>query len=109
MRLTAVETVEVIKTVATKARFVVTYADGTHDALCLKGLLGVDEMFKMGGTTCVLEGDFYAKLAPQVNVQVPEAVAVVTDREAQQSVLIMKDVDRGRRQVLLGARSLHCR
>ena len=90
-----VEEVEVLKTVATKARFVVTYDDGVRDALCLKGLLGVDEMVKLGGMTCVLEGDFYLKLAPQVNVQVPEAVAVVTDREAQQSILIMKDVIAG--------------
>lgn len=93
--VTHVETVEVLRTVATKARFIVTFADGTREALCLKGLLGEDEMVKMGGSTCVLEGDFYLKLAPQVDVQVPEAVAVVTDREAQQSILIMKDVIAG--------------
>ncbi len=88
----SVETVEVIKTVATKVRFAATFADGAREAFCLKGLLGVDEMVKLGGSTCVLEGDFYLKLAPSLNVQVPEAVAVVTDREAQQSVLIMRDV-----------------
>ena len=49
-------------------------------------------MTKMGGSTCVLEGDYYLKLAPQLDVQVPEAVAVVTDREARQSVLIMRDL-----------------
>ena len=91
----SVETVEVIRTVATKVRFAVTFADGAREAFCLKGLLGVDEMVKMGGSTCVLEGDFYLKLAPSLDVQVPEAVAVVTDRAAQQSVLIMRDVIAG--------------
>ena len=88
----SVEIVELLKTVATKVRFAVTFADGTSDSYCLKGLLDVDEMTKMGGSTCVLEGDFYIKLAPQLNVQVPEAVTVVTDRDAKQSVLIMKDL-----------------
>jgi hypothetical protein len=85
-KVVAVETVEVIKTVATKVRFTVTFngAAGTQ-AFCLKGLLDVDEMTKMGGSTCVLEGDYYLKLASQVDVQVPEAVAVVTDREASRA------------------------
>src|SRR5258706_12663082 len=90
--VTAVETVEVLRTVATKVRFAVTFADGAREALCLKGLLDVDEMTRLGGSTCVLEGDFYLKLAPSLDVQVPEAVAVVTDREAKQSVLIMRDL-----------------
>ncbi len=95
-KVTAVETVELIKTVATKVRFKATFdgAAGTQD-FCLKGLLDVDEMTKMGGSTCVLEGDFYLKLAAKLNVQVPEAIAVVTDREAKQSVLIMRDVIAG--------------
>ena len=95
-KVTTVETVEVIKTVATKVRFRATFDGpaGTQD-FCLKGLLDADEMTKMGGSTCVLEGDFYLKLAPELNVQVPEAVAVVTDREAKQSVLIMRDVIAG--------------
>jgi hypothetical protein len=95
-QVTAVEQVELIKTVATKVRFKATFdgAAGPQD-FCLKGLLDVDEMTKMGGSTCVLEGDFYLKLASQLNVQVPEAVAVVTDREAKQSVLIMRDLIAG--------------
>jgi len=90
--VSAVETVEVIKTVATKVRFSAKFADGSSENYCLKGLLDVDEMSRMGGSTCVLEGDFYLKLAPLLDVQVPEAVAVVTDREARQSVLIMRDL-----------------
>jgi hypothetical protein len=95
-RVSGVEVVEVLKTVATKARFKATFDGpaGTQD-FCIKGLLDVDEMTKMGGSTCVLEGDFYLKLAPQLAVQVPQAVAVVSDREAKQSVLIMRDVIAG--------------
>jgi hypothetical protein len=94
--VTSVETVEFIKTVATKIRFTATFdGDAGTQAFCIKGLLDADDMTKMGGSTCVLEGDFYAKLAPQLNVQVPEAVAVVTDREAKQSVLIMRDLIAG--------------
>lgn len=89
----AVETVEVIRTVATKVRFTVTWdGEAGRQAFCLKGLLDVDEMTKLGGSTCVLEGDFYLRLAPRLAVQVPEAVAVVSDREAKQSVLIMRDL-----------------
>ena len=95
-RVESVEVVEVIKTVATKIRFTATFdgAAGTQ-AFCIKGLLDSDEMARKAGATCVLEGDFYLKLAPQLDVQVPEAVAVVTDREAKQSVLIMRDVIAG--------------
>ncbi|MEO6716094.1 MAG: phosphotransferase [Novosphingobium sp.] len=91
-KVASVKITELLKTVATKVRFAVTFDDGSTDDYCLKGLLDVDEMTKMGGSTCVLEGDFYVKLAPQLDVQLPEAVAVVTDREAKQSVLIMKDL-----------------
>jgi aminoglycoside phosphotransferase (APT) family kinase protein len=94
--VTSVETVELLKTVATKVRFAVTFGDdGTRHGFCLKGLLDVDEMTARGGSTCVLEGDFYTRVAPTVNVRVPEAVAVVTDRDAQQSVLIMRDLIAG--------------
>ena len=68
-RVASVEVVELLRTVATKVRFAVTFADGAQDNYCLKGLLDVDEMTKLGGSTCVLEGDFYLKLAPQLNVQ----------------------------------------
>jgi len=92
-KVAAVETVEVIKTVATKVRFRVTFdGDAGVQDFCLKGLLDVDDMARLGGSTCVLEGDFYLKLAPELNVRVPQAVAVVSDREARQSVLIMRDV-----------------
>lgn len=87
-----VEQVEVIRTVATKVRFAVTFDDGERLGFCLKGLLDVDAMTARGGPTCVLESDFYNKVAPVVGVRVPECVATVIDREAQQAVTIMRDL-----------------
>ena len=82
-RVTSVEQVELIKTVATKVRFAVTFESSDEkQAFCLKGLLDVDEMTARGGPTCVLEADFYCKVAPTVDVRVPECVAAVVDREA---------------------------
>lgn len=90
--ITAVEQVELIRTVATKVRFAVTFDDSTTENFCLKGLLDVDAMGARGGPTCVLEADFYGKIAPHIGVRVPDAVATVTDRVAQQSVTIMRDL-----------------
>jgi Ecdysteroid kinase-like family len=92
-RVSAIERVELIRTVATKVRFTATF-DGTAgtQAFCLKGLLDCDERTAKGGSTCVMEGDFYLKVAPRLNVRVPMAVSVVTDRNMQQSVLIMRDL-----------------
>lgn len=92
--VTAVETVEVIKTVATKVRFTAAYAGapGGKAALCLKGFLDVDPEMAKGGSTTVLECDFYDKLAPELSVRVPERVATVIDRENPMGVLIMRDL-----------------
>jgi len=92
-QVTAVETVEVIRTVATKVRFAVAF-DGSDEkqSFCLKGLLDVDEMTARGGATCVLEADFYCKVAPSVDIRVPDCVSAVVDREAQQGVIIMRDL-----------------
>lgn len=87
-----VTVVEIIKTVATKIRFAVGFADGTQGAYCLKGLLDVDEMTSRGGPTMVREADFYRVIASQVDVRVPACVAPVIDREAQQAVVIMRDL-----------------
>lgn len=88
----SVEQVELIRTVATKVRFAVTFEDGEVRGFCLKGLLDVDAMTARGGPTCVLEAEFYNKVAPQVSVRVPECVATVIDREGQQAVTIMRDL-----------------
>jgi hypothetical protein len=88
----AVEVVETIKTVATKIRFRVDFAGGGEGAYCLKGLLDVDEMTARGGPTMVREADFYGQVAAHVDVRVPVCVAPVIDREAQQAVIIMRDL-----------------
>lgn len=90
--ITRVEQVELIRTVATKVRFAVTFGDGEVRNFCLKGLLDVDAMTARGGPTCVLEADFYGKVAPVVDLRLPEAVAIVIDRESQQAVTIMRDL-----------------
>ncbi|WP_404480474.1 aminoglycoside phosphotransferase family protein [Novosphingobium sp. BL-52-GroH] len=90
--IAAVEQVEVIRTVATKVRFAVTFDDGERLGLCLKGLLDVDAATARGGPTCVLEAEFYNKVAPAVAVRVPECVATVIDRDAQRAVTIMRDL-----------------
>ncbi len=92
-KVTSVEQVELLRTVATKVRFAVTF-DGMEgkQSFCLKGLLDADETTARGGATCVHEGDFYSKIAPHLSVQVPHCVAAIADREAQQGVIIMRDL-----------------
>jgi hypothetical protein len=92
--ITAVETVEVLRTVATKVRFTAAFAgarDG-REAFCLKGLLDADESSAKGGMVTVLESDFYRQLASSLPVRVPECVATVIDRETQLGIVIMRDL-----------------
>ena len=92
--ITGIETVEVIRTVATKVRFAVAFdgARGGREAFCLKGFLDLDSAMTRAGAVGVLEADFYAKLAPKLSVRVPDCAATVIDREAQQGVVIMRDL-----------------
>lgn len=91
--VTGVETVEVIRTVATKVRFAVTF-DGLADpqAFCIKGLLDVDEMTARGGATMIREADFYTRVGPNVAVRTPVCVAAITDREGMQGLVVMRDL-----------------
>jgi hypothetical protein len=91
--VTSVEQVEYIKTMATKVRFTVTY-EGSDDrhAYCIKGLLDIDEGNASLGSTCVAEADFYCKLAPQMQVRVPECLVAVIDRDAANAAIIMRDL-----------------
>jgi hypothetical protein len=82
---------ETIRTVATKLRFSAEVA-GERRHFCVKGLLDTDAAGRMGGPTCGLEGDFYSKVAPTVTVRVPECLVAVADREAQQGVIVMRDL-----------------
>jgi hypothetical protein len=91
--VTCVETVEVIRTVATKVRFAVTF-DGLADkqAFCAKGLLDVDQATARGGPTMIREGDFYTKVGLHVAVRTPVCVAAIADREAKQGIIVMRDL-----------------
>jgi hypothetical protein len=93
-RVASVEVVEVIRTVATKVRFTVTFegSAGRKGAFCLKGLLDVGPDLARGGSVTVLEADFYDQLAPLLSVRVPDCAATVVDREAQFGVVIMRDL-----------------
>jgi hypothetical protein len=60
-RVMAVETVEVIRTMATKVRFTVAFDGQTGTrAFCFKAFLDVDEATACGGSTTVKEADFFA-------------------------------------------------
>ena len=95
-RVTQVATVEVIRTMATKARFVAQF-DGAPpggEALCLKAFLDVDAETARGGAVSIREADFYAELAPQLSVRVPHCVAAIVNREAKLGIVIMRDLIR---------------
>jgi hypothetical protein len=92
-RVTEVERVEFIKTVATKQRFTVKFegSDEVH-SLCLKSILDVENPAMAGGSTTVLEADFYRQISAKVGVRVPTLVSAVIDREAPLGVIIMRDL-----------------
>lgn len=89
----AVEVLEVIRTVATKVRFAVTFAgQDERQAFCLKGFLDVDEVTAKGGTTTVLEADFYRDISARVALRTPPYVATIIDRVAPRGIVIMRDL-----------------
>ena len=92
--VTAVETVEVIRTMATKVRFTAACegAPGGRFSLCLKGFLDFPDAAMRGGAVTVQECDFYDDLAPKMDVQVPDRLVTVVDREAPLGVVIMHDL-----------------
>lgn len=88
-----VKRIEFIRTVATKQRFTVRFegSDEVH-ALCLKSILDVENPAMAGGSTTVLEADFYQRIAPRIDIRVPRLVAAVIDREAPLGIIIMRDL-----------------
>jgi aminoglycoside/choline kinase family phosphotransferase len=78
---------------ATKARFTATF-DGRTEGFCLKAFLDVDAENARGGSTSILESDFYAELAPKLSVRVPKCVAAIVDRKAELGIFIMRDLVR---------------
>ena len=91
--VTAVDTVEVLRTMATKVRFTASFG-GKTEGFCLKAFLDVDAGNAGGGVVSIKEADFYAELAPRLSVRVPTCVAAIVDREAQLGVVIMRDLVR---------------
>jgi hypothetical protein len=92
--VSSVEVVEIIRTMATKVRFVVRFEGAPEElqAFCLKGFLDVDAATAKGGATTVREADFYKEIAPLISVQTPTCVSAVIDRVEQQGVIIMRDL-----------------
>lgn len=89
----AVEVLEVIRTVATKVRFAVTFeGQAERQAFCLKGFLDMDGSVAAGSATTVLEADFYRDIAAHVALRAPPCVATIIDREAPRGVVIMRDL-----------------
>lgn len=90
-RIEHVEVVEVIRTMATKVRFRADWSGGSA-SLCLKAFLDVDEGTARGGSTTIIEADFYDRVAPGSSVRVPACVATICDRANPQGVIIMRDL-----------------
>lgn len=86
-----VEVVEILRTMATKVRFVAAWQGG-EAALCLKAFLDVDSTTARGGAVTITEADFYTEIAPGLDVRAPVCVATVLEREAGQGVIIMRDL-----------------
>lgn len=95
-----VELAEVIRTMASKLRIAVRFANAP-DVLhryCLKAFLDSPDNAGMGGVTTLREADFYQRIAPQLSMRTPPCAAIVVDREAGNGLLIMADlIDEGAR------------
>ncbi|HEY3695200.1 phosphotransferase [Phenylobacterium sp.] len=93
-RVTAVETVEVLRKTATKVRFTAAFegARGGAEAFCLKAFLDADADTARAAPSSVREADFYARLAPKLSVRLPACVSTFVDREAALGVVIMRDL-----------------
>jgi hypothetical protein len=89
-RVTEVETVELLKTVATKVRFKARYENGETGNYCLKAFLDLPPDAPATNPTSVREADFYNKIANKITVRVPTCVnAPVADGFG---VVIMRDL-----------------
>ncbi|MET0365132.1 MAG: phosphotransferase [Sphingobium sp.] len=87
----SVELAEVIKTLASKVRIRVRFAndpDAVH-SYCLKAFWGVPGA---GGLTTIREGKFYSDIAPQISMRLPKVPALVLDEDKGDGILIMEDL-----------------
>jgi len=92
-RVVAVELAEEIRTMASKLRIVLRFAqDPAPHHYCLKAFLDSGQNAGMGGAVTLREADFYQRIAPQLSMRTPPCAAVVIDREACRGLLLMADL-----------------
>ena len=92
-RVTASKRVEVIRTVATKVRFTVTFEGRAEPAhFCLKGFLDVDEATARGGSTCIREADFYTSSRRASTCACPLASQRSSIARRSRASIIMRDL-----------------
>jgi aminoglycoside/choline kinase family phosphotransferase len=85
---------ETIRTMASKARIAVRFADdtATERHYCLKAFLDDEAQAEHGGITTIRESRFYLDIAPRITMRVPRCVDAVIDTGAQRGILIMNDL-----------------
>lgn len=90
--VTSLEVTEIIRTTASKVRVRVCFADvpGREHAFCIKSMFDPDG--KSGGTTDVLEANFYRDIAPRIATTVPGVPAAAIAADGVRAVLIMDDM-----------------
>jgi hypothetical protein len=90
--VTSLEVTEIIRTTASKVRVRVWFADdpGRAHAFCIKSMFDPDG--KSGGTTDVLEANFYRDIAPRIATTVPGVPAAAIAADGVRAVLIMDDM-----------------
>ena len=88
--VTRVEVVEELVTIASKVRFLVTFADGDSLALCVKGYFSPDSagFVDLGQ----LEVHFYESLAPALDLEVPGCVHTGIDPDTGHGIVVMRDL-----------------
>lgn len=92
--VTRVDVIEVLRTMATKVRFVAHW-DGGAEAFCLKGFLDIERGASSGMAATITESDFYSKVASRVSIQTPDCVAAHVNRVEGHGVFIMRDLVAG--------------
>lgn len=86
----SVELSEVIRTMASKVRIKVQFANDTREhAYCLKAFWGEPGG---GGLTTIREGKFYRDIGPRLSMRLPKVPAILLDEEGAEGILIMEDL-----------------
>lgn len=90
----AVTLSETIRTMASKARIAVCFADAPQRPrhYCLKAFLDEEADATNGGATTIRESRFYRELAPRITMRVPRCINAAIDEAAQRGILAMNDL-----------------